>query len=328
MCRQPHPAQLRAALTPVPGAGSVCPFPYAHAVAMDTTQVTSADGFRIPVTEQGHGRPILIVHPGGGTSAAWAGVARHLMVRFRVLRFDRRTYSVPGGVEPAATMENEVNDVLAVAATAGEPVVLAGHSSGAVVALEAALASPAQVAGMVLYEPPVAVTEPLGGDALVRAKAALAAGDPGRAMEIHLREIVQAPGLLARLLPLARPLWRQMTTWAPGQIRDDANIESLGVGIDRYAALDVLKAPPRRLQRTEPRTAASGNLDDIGWLVPVSAVGRGCCGCRRVSPDSVSYGDGCRRECHGQCHARGVCGPRVAGAPGQHAQHGGTRGLG
>jgi alpha-beta hydrolase superfamily lysophospholipase len=56
-------------------------------------------------------------------------------------------------------MENEVNDVLAVAATAGEPVVLAGHSSGAVVALEAALASPAQVAGMVLYEPPVAVTD-------------------------------------------------------------------------------------------------------------------------------------------------------------------------
>lgn len=208
-------------------------------MARDTTQVTSADGFRIPVTEQGHGRPILIVHPGGGTSAAWTGVARHLMVRFRVLRFDRRTYSVPGGVGPAATMENEVNDVLAVAATAGEPVVLAGHSSGAVVALEAALASPAQIAGMVLYEPPVAVTEPLGGDALVRAKAALAAGDPGRAMEIHLREIVQAPDLLARLLPLVRPLWRQMTTFAAGQIRDDANIESLGVGIDRYAALDV-----------------------------------------------------------------------------------------
>src|SRR5690242_20866958 len=119
---------------------------------MSTTEVTSADGFRIPVTEQGHGRPILIVHGGGGTSAAWAGVAGHLKARFRVLRFDRRTYSVPGGVEPTATMENEVSDVLAVAAAAGEPVVLAGHSSGGVVALETALAAPAQVAGMVLYE--------------------------------------------------------------------------------------------------------------------------------------------------------------------------------
>jgi pimeloyl-ACP methyl ester carboxylesterase len=208
-------------------------------VAIGIAEVTSADGFRIPVTEQGHGRPILIVHPGGGTSATWAGVARHLMIRFRVLRFDRRTYSVPGGVEPTATMENEVNDVLAVAAAAGEPVVLAGHSSGGVVALEAALASPAHVAGMTLYEPSVAVTQPLGGDALARAKAALAAGDPSRAMEIHLREIVQAPSLLAMLLPLARPLWRQLTTFAPGQIRDDANIESLAVGIDRYVGLDV-----------------------------------------------------------------------------------------
>jgi pimeloyl-ACP methyl ester carboxylesterase len=206
---------------------------------MGTTEVTSADGFRISVTEQGRGRPILIVHPGGGTSSAWAGVARHLMARFRVLRFDRRTYRAPGDVEPTATMENEVNDVLAVAAAVGEPVLLAGHSSGGVVALEAALASPSQFAGMVLYEPPVAVREPLGGDALVRAKAALAAGEPGRALEIHLREIVQAPGLLVRLLPLAGPLWRQMTTFAPGQISDDANIESVGVGIDRYAGLDV-----------------------------------------------------------------------------------------
>jgi pimeloyl-ACP methyl ester carboxylesterase len=208
-------------------------------MAASTMEVVSADGFRIPVTEQGHGRPILIVHPGGGTSASWAGVARHLAERFRVLRFDRRTYCLPGDAKPAATMQNEVNDVLAIATAAGEPVVLAGHSSGAVVALEAALASPAQIAGMVLYEPPVAVTEPLGGDALVRAKAALAAGDPRRAMEIHLREIVQAPGLLVRLLPLVGPLWRRVTTFAPGQISDDANIESLGVGIDRYAGLDV-----------------------------------------------------------------------------------------
>jgi pimeloyl-ACP methyl ester carboxylesterase len=118
-----------------------------------TMEVVSADGFRIPVTEQGHGRPILIVHGGGGPSASWARVAGHLATRFRVLRFDRRTYRRPGGAEPTATMENEVNDVLAVAAAAGEQVVLVGHSSGAVVALEAALASPVPFAGMVLYPP-------------------------------------------------------------------------------------------------------------------------------------------------------------------------------
>jgi pimeloyl-ACP methyl ester carboxylesterase len=93
--------------------------------------------------------------------------------------------------------------------------------------------------GMVLYEPPVAVTEALGGDALIRAKGALAAGDPGLAMEIHMREIVRASNHLVRFLQLVKPLWRRMATFAPGQIQDDANIESLGAGIRRYAELNV-----------------------------------------------------------------------------------------
>jgi pimeloyl-ACP methyl ester carboxylesterase len=211
----------------------------------DAREVVSADGLAIRASEQGHGPPILIVHGGGGTAEAWAGVVRHLRVRFRVLSFDRRPYLTPGKVDVTATMENEVNDVLALAATVGEPVLLVGHSSGGVVALESALASstrfasPTPFAGMVLYEPPVAVTEPLGGDALVRAQAALVAGDPGRALEIHLREIVRAPALLINLLRLVGPLWRRAALFAPGQIHDDANIESLGVGIGRYAELNV-----------------------------------------------------------------------------------------
>jgi pimeloyl-ACP methyl ester carboxylesterase len=59
-------------------------------------------------------------------------------MRFRVLRFDRRPYRIAGGLEPTAPTENEVSDVLAIAAFVGEPVPLVGYSSGAVVALEAA----------------------------------------------------------------------------------------------------------------------------------------------------------------------------------------------
>ena len=60
-------------------------------------------------------------------------------------------------------MENEASDVLAAGAAAGELILLVGHSSGAVVALEAALASPPRFAGLVLCEPFLAVTAPLGG---------------------------------------------------------------------------------------------------------------------------------------------------------------------
>ncbi len=138
-------------------------------------------------------------------------------------------------------MENEVGDVLAIAGALREPVVLVGHSSGAVVSLEAARVAPAPspFAGMVLYEPPVAVTGPLGGDALVRAKAALDDGDPAEALRIHLIEIVGVPTRTVALMALLPPVRRRTTTFAAGQIADDVNLGSLGVGVDRYAGIDV-----------------------------------------------------------------------------------------
>ncbi|HEX7658378.1 MAG TPA: alpha/beta hydrolase [Pseudonocardiaceae bacterium] len=201
--------------------------------------VTSQDGTHIAVIDEGSGQPILIVHPGGGDARSWSRVARGLASRFRVLRFDRRPYRTPGGVAPDATMANEVNDVVAIAKAVGDPVLLVGHSSGAVVALEAALASPSSFAGMALYEPPVTVNKPLGGEALARAEAALKAGKPGLAMKIHLLDIVKAPRLQVQLLSLFPPIWRQVTEYAAGQITDSRNLESLGVGIDRYAPLTV-----------------------------------------------------------------------------------------
>jgi pimeloyl-ACP methyl ester carboxylesterase len=57
--------------------------------------VTSADGTHIAVTDEGHGQPILIVHPSKRTSSSWTRVARILAKRFRVLRFDRRPYRRP-----------------------------------------------------------------------------------------------------------------------------------------------------------------------------------------------------------------------------------------
>jgi pimeloyl-ACP methyl ester carboxylesterase len=203
-------------------------------------EVASDDGTRFAVTDEGEGRPILIVHPGGGTSQAWTLVARRLSARSRVLRFDRRPYRSVVGETSMESMAGEVADVLAVASAVHERLLLVGHSSGAVVALEAAIASPEAFAGLVLYEPPVAVSSPLGGDALRRAQQALERGEPGRAMTIHLREIVRLPGYQVTLLRLCLPLWSRIKRVAASQIADDAELESLGVGIDRYRDLNVL----------------------------------------------------------------------------------------
>jgi pimeloyl-ACP methyl ester carboxylesterase len=92
---------------------------------------------------------------------------------------------------------------------------------------------------LVLYEPPVAAVEPLGGEALRRARAALDAGDPDRAITIHMREIVGAGRLMVAALRRVPPVWQVVRDHAPAQITDDEAIESLGVGLGRYAPVDL-----------------------------------------------------------------------------------------
>jgi pimeloyl-ACP methyl ester carboxylesterase len=194
------------------------------------------------VTDQGQGPAILLLHAGSANRTAWDGVAAGLPERFRVLRFDRWTYRADlGGPAPAGadTMAAEVRDVLAVADAVAGPLLLVGHSSGAVVTLESALAAPSRCSGMVLYEPPLAVTRPVGGEALRRARAALDGGDPDEAIGIHLREIVGMPRLAVAGMRRVPPIRQVIRGYAAAQIADDEAIESLGVGLDRYAGLDL-----------------------------------------------------------------------------------------
>ena len=232
--------------------------------------VAGADDSPITVTDEGQGPAILLLHPGSANRSSWAGVAAALSERFRVLRFDRWTYrGGHAGTAPAGadTMDAEVRDVLAVAAAAGR-LLLVGHSSGAVVALESALAAPTAFSGMVLYEPPVAVDEPLGGEALRRARAALDAGDPDRAITIHMREIVGAGRLGIAAMRRVPPVWQVVRDHAPAQIADDEAIESLGIGLGRYARLDLPvlllgggRSPAHMRERLDALAAVLPRLD-------------------------------------------------------------------
>src|SRR3954449_4623186 len=191
----------------------------------------------VEVTERGAGPAILLVHAGGSTGAVWNPVADMLAGAFRVLVYDRPTYRTPIPRRGAGAMGAAGADLLTVAGAVDEPLVVVGHSSGAVVALETALRR--RFAGLLLYEPPVALDRPIGGAALRRARAALDRGDPHEAMLIHARDIVGANRLgvlVFRLLPF---VGRSLVAHAAGQVADDEALESLGVGVDRYAAIDV-----------------------------------------------------------------------------------------
>jgi len=157
--------------------------------------------------------------------------------RFRVVRVVRRQYrlDLPGG----CSIAQEVEHVVALAKALDPPVLLFGHSSGAVVALEAVLTSPALFTGVVLYEPPLVIGPPLGGEAARSARAALAAGAHRKAATIFLCDIVgQDPdeaALRASSLasnPQSRPLISR-------QIDDVDAIDALACRLDAYAEIDL-----------------------------------------------------------------------------------------
>jgi pimeloyl-ACP methyl ester carboxylesterase len=213
--------------------------PVAAAIpATAPSTVVSADGTQIVTLQEGRGRPIVIVHGGSSRASQWARVAGALAGGFRVVRIERRLYGGSGPPRSPHAMAREVEDVEAVLARLGEPAMLVGHSSGGVVALETALRQPANLAALALYEPPVAVTAPLGGAALKRARAAVERGRPGKAMAIHLVKVVEMPWLTVTLLRLTAA-WKDLRALAPAQIADDEAMASLGVGIDRYARIAI-----------------------------------------------------------------------------------------
>ncbi|UQU66106.1 alpha/beta hydrolase [Couchioplanes caeruleus] len=226
-------------------------------------RVTAVDGTVAEAVDEGTGRPILVIHGGMGDSSAWSQVTDRLRDRYRTVRLHRRQYRLD--LPRPVTMAAEVNHVAAVARTLDRPVVV-GHSSGGVLALEALTADPGLYAGAVLYEPPVVIGEPLGGDRLVPARAALAKGRPGKALSIFLRDVVRmspAQAAVAGLI-IGRTGYRDRVV---RQLDDNDAIDALGVRLPAYAKIDVPvlliggDRSPRHLaerldalERTLPRT--------------------------------------------------------------------------
>ena len=141
----------------------------------------AADGSTAQAVDEGLGVPILVLHGGMGDSSAWVRVTDLLRDRFRTVRLERRQYRLE--LPRKITMAQEVEHVTAVARRLDRPL-LVGHSSGAVLALEALVAEPELYSGAVLYEPPAVIDKPLGGhsDAQVAA-----GGDPGQASDGRAR---------------------------------------------------------------------------------------------------------------------------------------------
>ena len=118
-----------------------------------TGVATAPDGTPIGFHATGEGPPVLLVHGAAADARQWAALVPLLASDHRVVTMDRRGRGQSGALRGDHTLDTEYADVAAVASSIGGPVRIVGHSSGARFALHAARRS-ADVAGLVLYEPP------------------------------------------------------------------------------------------------------------------------------------------------------------------------------
>jgi len=236
-----------------------------HRPAVFTT--ASADGISVRGHDEGHGPTIVMLGPGLDDGTRCRKIARILARRFRVIRVHRRPYRLDLPVS-SNSIAHELDDVLAVVRAAGTPVLLYGHSDGAVIALEALSASPESFAGAVIFEPPVVIGPALGGDdagAVRDARAALGRGRPGRAMAVFSHRVVGLPSWQARLVGVIVALVPKYRRLVPGQIASLEALDRLGVRLDIYARIRV----PMVLLGTERSPShLAERLDALHRVIP------------------------------------------------------------
>ena len=190
--------------------------------------------------DEGSGPVVLVVHGGLSDESAWAKVATELVPSLRVVRIRRRLYRTELPADPATDFALEVDDLLALAAEIGQPSVIVGHSSGAIVALETVVRDPAPFVGCVVYEPPLVLGSPIGGaSGVADARAALARRRPGTALRIFVTRMVGMPAAMGWLMPALVRINPTIRSFVPRQIDDTDAINRLGNRLDAYATVDL-----------------------------------------------------------------------------------------
>lgn len=169
--------------------------------------VSSRDGTRIAFDRSGNGAALILVGGAGSTRKAATDVAAALAPHFTVFAFDRRGRGDSGDTAPYA-VEREVEDIDALIGEAGGSAFLYGHSSGAVLSLEAARLLPGKVAKLALYEPPFIIDgsrAPIPDDSAGTIVRMVSTGDRGGAVEYFMRQVGASDEMLGHMRQ--SPMW-------------------------------------------------------------------------------------------------------------------------
>lgn len=157
--------------------------------------VTSADGTVIAYEQAGDGPPVILIGGAFNDRSSVAGLAAVLAPELTTIAYDRRGRG-DSTDNSEYSVQREIEDITALIDRVGAPVALFGHSSGAVLALEAAQRG-LPVHRVAAYEPPFIVNESRprpGADLADRIRTLVEEDRRGDAVELFLTEAVAVPG--------------------------------------------------------------------------------------------------------------------------------------
>jgi pimeloyl-ACP methyl ester carboxylesterase len=183
--------------------------------ALEGYRLRSSDGVELACYRGGSG-PTLVLQPGALCDhTCWFPIWPYLGQRFTLVAFDRRGRGASDNPNDRS-IEREVEDLCAVIDSVGAPCQIFGHSSGALLALQAAMAG-APLVSLVLYEPPATAAGPrppgqdtLGGEL----QRLVESGDHAGVVRAFLRSTAGiADADLARLE--TEPRWQSQVAMAP-----------------------------------------------------------------------------------------------------------------
>ncbi len=202
----------------------------------------------------GEGQPIVLLHAGVADRRSWRDVAAALQPRTSVVAYDMRGYGETTAATYGFTHLDDLRAVLDEVATG--PVWLVGSSMGGELAIDAALADPDRIAGLVLLAPSVSgAPEPMEFDA------------PTERL-VHLWEAAQTSGDLDEINRIEMWLWLDgpsapegRVSGAPRALALKMNAIALKNELPEELGKSGLAAWSRLEEITLPVTVACGDLD-------------------------------------------------------------------
>lgn len=199
-------------------------------------KVVSRDGTKIAYERAGDGPPLVLLNGAFRDHTIFDALVPELAPHCTTYAYDRRGRGESGD-SPAYAVEREIEDLRAVIDEAGGQAVVFAGSSGANLALEAAMAG-APITKLALHEPyyrVVGYPKP-PDDFMHNLRAQLSAGRRGEAAEYFLAKLV---GFTPEVIADWRqgPLWAANEAHAPTLPYDTAICGDFTVPVERLATL-------------------------------------------------------------------------------------------